>query len=100
MLRITCCGDSSKAKYRQRSFRLHASYAKLAAILVFPVPAVPETRILLPLKKPPLPSILLSAGIPVDTIADDTGLFSTRDVIGKTEMPSSSIRNGYSLVPC
>ncbi len=39
-------GDSSKAKYRQRSPRRHAASAKCAEMVVFPVPAVPEIRML------------------------------------------------------
>ena len=48
MLRTIWSGDSSKAKYRQRSPRRQAASAKWAARLVLPVPAVPETRTLLP----------------------------------------------------
>ena len=48
MLRTSCAGDSSKAKYRQRSPRAQAALAKCAARLVLPVPAVPETSTELP----------------------------------------------------
>ncbi len=45
MLRIIWFGDSSNAKYKQRSPRLQVASAKCAAMLVLPVPAVPLTRI-------------------------------------------------------
>ena len=35
-----------------------------------------------------------------DPLARTPRAASPSDVIGRTEMPSSSIRNGYSLVPC
>src|SRR5215217_4739060 len=69
-------------------------------MLVLPVPAVPDTRMLLPLKNPFPSSILSSDGTPEDTRSDDTPCCNFKDVIGNTEIPSSSIRNGYSFVPC
>jgi len=48
MFRMIWLGDSSKAKYRQRSPRRQAAAAKVADKLVLPVPAVPETRTVLP----------------------------------------------------
>ena len=50
MLRMIWLGDSSNAKYRQRSPRRQAASTKCAARLVLPVPAVPETSTLLPRK--------------------------------------------------
>ena len=38
--------------------------------------------------------------MPVETRSSAAGWSSPSEVIGRTEMPSSSIRNGYSLVPC
>ena len=38
-------------------------------------------------------------GIPVEIRSSDAWWFSAVDVIGTTENPVSSIRNGYSLVP-
>src|SRR5215217_6210926 len=84
----------------QRSFRRQVSLAKIAARLVLPVPAVPETSIELPRKKPLPPSILSSDGIPEEIRCEETGALSISEVIGNTEMPSASIKNGYSLVPC
>ena len=48
MLRINCPSDSSKAMYKTRSSRRQAASANWAATLVLPVPAVPETRTLVP----------------------------------------------------
>ena len=48
MLRTSWCSDSSKAKYRQVSPRRQAASTKCAAMLVLPVPAVPETSTLVP----------------------------------------------------
>src|SRR5713226_740268 len=47
MLRTIWLGDSSKAKYRQVSLRAQAALANFAAMLDFPVPAVPDTSTLL-----------------------------------------------------
>src|SRR6185503_3684490 len=93
-------GDSSKAKKRQRSFRSQAALAKHAAMLVLPVPAVPDTSILLPLKNPLPSSILSRDGIPDDMRSVETSFSRISEVTGSTEMPSSSIMKGYSLVPC
>ena len=100
MLRTICVSDSSKAKYSVRSPRLHAALAKDAETVVFPVPEVPDTRMLLPRKQPFPPSISSSAGMPVLTRSRDAVCARPSEVIGSTEMPSSSIRKGYSLVPC
>ena len=99
MLRRICCGDSSKAKYMHFALRMQVAFAKEAAMLVLPVPAVPETKMLLPLKNPLPPNIPSSEGIPVEIRFVDTFLSSFNDVTGKTVMPSSSIKKGYSLVP-
>jgi hypothetical protein len=48
MLRMICRGDSSKAKYKQRSPRRQAASTRCAAMLVLPVPEVPEIKMLLP----------------------------------------------------
>ena len=48
MLRMSCAGDSSKAKYMHFSPRLQAACTRYAAMLVLPVPDVPETRMVLP----------------------------------------------------
>ena len=48
MLRTICCGDSSNAKYRQRSPRSHAAFTKCEARLLLPEPAVPEISTVLP----------------------------------------------------
>ena len=37
IFRIICCGDSSNAKYRQRSFRKQAAFAKVAQSFFQPV---------------------------------------------------------------
>ncbi len=60
------------------------SSAKLAAILVLPVPDVPEINMLLPLKKP-FPSIISSSdGMPVDILSEESlsrvGVASVRDL--------------------
>ncbi|MNY53378.1 hypothetical protein D3C86_1891290 [compost metagenome] len=72
MFLMICFGDSSKAKKRHFSPRSQAALANVAAILVLPVPAVPETKMLLPLKKPEFPNILSSAGIPDDRLFEET----------------------------
>ena len=48
MLRMIWLGDSSKANQRHRSPRAADAWAKCAARLVLPVPAVPVTSTLLP----------------------------------------------------
>ncbi len=48
ILRTICPGDSSKAKYRQRSPRWHAAFANAAEMLVLPAPAVPDTSTVVP----------------------------------------------------
>ena len=48
ILRMSCWGDSSKAKYRQRPPCRQISLAKPAASVVLAVPAVPVMRMLLP----------------------------------------------------
>ena len=68
-------------------------------MLVLPVPAVPETSIELPLKNPFPLSILSNAGMPDVTRSLETSECNSNDVTGSTEMPSSSIKKGYSLVP-
>ena len=45
MFRMIWLSDSSKMKKRHFSFRLHAASTNVAAMLVLPVPACPETRI-------------------------------------------------------
>src|SRR3954463_4872090 len=101
MFRMICSCDSSKAKKRHFSFLLQDASANEAAMLVFPVPAVPETSMLEP-RKTPLPSSSISSrvGIPDVSFCEETEYVRSREVIGKTERPSWSIRNGYSLVPC
>lgn len=41
-----------------------------------------------------------SRGTPVEMRSSDAWCISPSEVIGRTLMPSLSIRNGYSLVPC
>ncbi len=48
MFRTICLGDSSNAKYRQRSPRRQAASTKCAATLDLPAPDVPDSRMLLP----------------------------------------------------
>ncbi len=48
MLRHTWPADSSKEKNTQRSPRAQAAFTNWAAMVVLPVPAVPETRTVLP----------------------------------------------------
>ena len=48
MFLIIWFGASSNAMKRHRSPLWHVAFAKLAAMLVLPVPAVPETSIVLP----------------------------------------------------
>jgi hypothetical protein len=63
------------------------------------VPDVPDIKTLLPLKKPLPPNMLSREEIPVEILLEETSLSSFNDVTGKTVMPSSSIKNGYSFVP-
>jgi len=99
MLRIICASDSSKAKKTHRSLRRQAASTKEATTLVFPVPAVPERRMLLPLKYPFPPNIVSRRGMPVETLWVVTGWFNPIEVIGSTEIPLVSIKKGYSFVP-
>ena len=78
---MICCGDSSKEKKIHFSFLRQHSLAKLAAMLVFPVPAVPETRMLDPLKNPLPPNIKSRVGMPVGTLCVDTLPSSFEEVI-------------------
>src|SRR5499426_3157926 len=80
--------------------RRQAALTKCAARLDFPVPAVPETKILVPRKYPLPPSMVSKRGTPLETRSEEALCCKPTDVMGKTEMPSSSMRNGYSLVPC
>src|SRR5689334_4599643 len=98
ILRTICCGDSSKARNKQVLPLLQAAFAKEAAILVLPVPAVPDTRMLPPLKKPFPSSMASSAGMPEEIRSEDTGLLRSKEVMGSTVIPSASIKKGYSLV--
>jgi hypothetical protein len=50
MLRTIWFGDSSKEKYKHRFPAPHAARHSEAASVDLPVPAVPDTRTLLPLK--------------------------------------------------
>jgi hypothetical protein len=52
ILRHIWFGDSSKAKYKATLFLFTGFGCKIALILVLPVPAVPDTSILLPIKNP------------------------------------------------
>src|SRR5579859_2459688 len=99
MLRRIWLGDSSYAKYSARSPRAHAALANAAAKLDFPVPAVPVIRTLLPRKKPFPPSMESRLGMPEERRSLDAVCVKPREVMGTTEIPLSSIRNGYSLVP-
>src|SRR5438552_3786145 len=100
MFRAIWVGDSSKAKYRQRSPLWLAASAKCDATLDLPVPAVPDTSTLLPRKNPFFPNIASNPATPVDRCALDAWCASPSDVIGSTETPWSSMRNGISLPPC
>ena len=101
MLRTIWPGDSSKAKYRQR--------------LAAPAGGVGEVRGEAGLagarraghqdaccrgSSPAPPSMASSRGTPVEIRSSLASCCKPSEVIGRTLMPSSSIRNGYSLVPC
>ena len=73
MSRTICPGDSSEDQYRHRPPRSQTLFAKAEAMLVLPEPAVPESRMLLPLKYPLPPSIASSRGMPEETRSVDTG---------------------------
>ncbi len=100
MLRTICFGDSSKAKYRQRSPRRHAASTKCAATLVLPAPDVPDRRMLLPRKKPWPPSMPSSRVMPVEIRVLGAAWSRPSEEMGSTDIPFSSMRNGYSFVPC
>src|SRR5690348_9972287 len=100
MLRRIWLGDSSKAKYKTRSLLEQAELAKAAAKLDFPVPAVPLISTLLPRKNPWPPIILSRLGTPVEILSVEAPWVNPSEVMGITEIPWLSIRNGYSLVPC
>ena len=57
---------------RARSPRAHVSLQNCAANVVFPVPDVPLTWTVLPLKKPPSPSIESRPLNPDDTLSVET----------------------------
>jgi len=59
--------DSSKLKNSTVSPRWQAALAKLAPIVVLPVPEVPLTRTLLARNTPSPPSISSSPAIPVES---------------------------------
>ena len=85
---------------RLRSPRRQAASTKLAARLLFPLPAGPDTRIVLLRKKPSPPSMASRRGMPLEMRSSLAACSSPSEVIGSTVKPCSSIRNGYSLVPC
>ncbi len=72
-LRQISCALSSNTKYRQRSPRRQAASAKWPAMVVLPVPATPESRMLEPRKKPPARSMASRPGTPLDTTSLDAG---------------------------
>ena len=92
-------GDSSYDKNRHRSPRLQVCTAKAAARLVLPVPAVPDTRIVLPLVYPPPWKSLSSEAMPVDTLSAVPGWSRPAEVMGMTESPPLSMTKGYSFAP-
>src|SRR4051812_46305815 len=100
MLRRSCGGDSSKAKNMHRSPRLQAENAGYAAMLVFPVPAEPETSTVLPRKSPFPPRSSSSASLPLEIRSVETSCASPSEVIGMTMIPRSPMRNGYSSPLC
>ena len=67
MLRRTWLADSSYANISARSPRRHAASAKLAAMLLLPVPGEPETSELLPRKTPWPLSMSSRPAMPVGT---------------------------------
>ena len=70
------------------------------AMELLPEPAVPDKSTLLPRYRPLPSSMASSRAMPVDTRSVDASWLRPSDVIGITEKPFSSIKNGYSLVPC
>src|SRR5450631_4773661 len=99
MLRWISASDSSKLKNSTTSPRLQAASAKLAPIVVLPVPDDPLTRIPLPRNTPSPPSMSSNPGTPVETRSALTCLFRPSEVIGSTSSPWAPIRNGYSFLP-
>src|ERR1051326_1892110 len=100
MLRRIWLGDSSYAKYMARSSREQAELANAAAKLDLPVPAVPVIKTLLPRKNPFPPSMVSRLVMPLERRSVDAVWVNPREVMGTTEIPLLSIRNGYSFVPC
>ena len=100
MLRTISDWDSSKLKNSTVSPRRQAASAKLAAIVVLPVPDVPLTSTLLARNTPCPPSISSRPGTPVETRSALVACVRPSEVIGSTSTPSAPIRKGYSLRPC
>jgi len=99
IFRIIWFGASSNAQKKQRSLFWHTVSAKEAEMLVFPVPAEPDIRMLLPTKKPFLSSISSKAFIPEEILSKLVFCSSASLIIGKTVIPFVSIKKGYSLLP-
>ena len=101
MLRTICCGDSSKAKYRQRSPRAQAASAKCAARLrLAGAGGAGDQNRCSRGRSPCRRASRRAAARPWRCARRCAGWSRPSDVTGRTEMPSSSMRNGYSLVPC
>ncbi len=100
MFRAIWCADSSKAKYKHRSPRRQAASAKCAARLDLPVPGVPDTSTPLPRNHPFFRNSSSNPATPVEAVSADASKASPSDVMGRTQSPRSSIRNGNSLLPC
>ena len=98
MLRRISDWDSSKLKNSTLSPRWQAASAKLAAIVVLPVPDVPLTRTPLPRNTPCPPSISSSPATPVETRSALTCLFRPSEVIGSTSSPPD--RSGTGTRSC
>src|ERR1035438_2440541 len=86
---MTWSRDSSKPKYKARSPRSQAAVRKVNARLDLPVPGVPDTRMLLPRKKPCAPNMPSRSGTPVEILSDDARCVSPTDEMGSTEIPDS-----------
>ena len=101
MLRTIWPGDSSNAKYRHRSPRRQAASTKLAARLRLAGARRPGDQD----AAAAVVALAAEHGVQArdaggDPLGGDCVLQPQRRDRAGREMPSSSIRNGYSLVPC
>src|ERR1700745_4055155 len=84
----------------QRAPDAQIELAKCAATVDFPLPGMPETKTLEPLKYPLPSSIASRSGMPLETRSLEASCASPAEVIGITVIPCWSIMKGYSFVPC